>query len=192
METSMAKKKKVRKRRGGAGAFSRPPSGIKLSVGAMRRGDKAKAEKEHPELLSLFSGIKEDLKENLATGKRSEYRKSLKKIYRLVYSWEKEGFLEDNQTIIARLRGVPLRPKANRFSGIVAICSDRDKNTVNRWSQELDTAFEAEVAPQRLISFLEKEASSKAKKSKAEEQNIEPKVKKPKKSGKHWGQRRAK
>jgi hypothetical protein len=107
MEIAMAKKKKVWKNRGGPGAF-RPIPKNNLSVGARRRADKAKAEKEHPELLSLFNGIKEGLKEHLGTGRRFEYRKSLKKMYRLFWDWDAEGFLDDNQTAIVRLRGVPL------------------------------------------------------------------------------------
>jgi hypothetical protein len=189
MEISMAKKKKVRKHRGGAGAFSPPFSRSKLSVGARRRQDKAEAEEKFSDLVLLFETIKAELKENLSMG-RFDFRKSLKKMYQTVRDWDAEGFLDDNQAAIARLRAVPIRPNANRFSGIVAICSDRDRRTVSRWSQDLDTAFEAEVKPQRLIAFLEKEAS--LKKPKAEEQKIEPKVKKPKESGMHWGPRPAK
>ena len=187
----MAKKKKARKRRGGAGAFSPPFSRSKLSVGARRRQDKAKAEERFSDLVLLFETIKAELKENLSKG-RFDYRKSLKKMYETVWDWDAEGFLDDNQAAIALLRAVPLRPNANRFSGIVAICSDRDKGTVSRWSQDLDTAFEAEVKPQRLIAFLEKEASLKTKKSKAEDKKIEPKAKKLKESGMHWGPRPAK
>jgi hypothetical protein len=159
MEISMTKKKKVRKHRGGAGAFSPPFSRSKLDVGAMRRKDKAKAEQEFSDLVVIFEDIKAELKENLATGRRFEYRKSLHKIYQIVWDWDAEGFLNNNQTVIARLRGVPLRPKANRFSGIVAICSDRDRKTVNRWSQELDHAFEMEIPPKRLIRFLKDPSS---------------------------------
>jgi hypothetical protein len=153
----MAKKRKYRSGLGAWRAMLNPNP--KLSVGAMRREDKMKAEKEHPELLSLFRAIKERLKANLATGRRFEYRKSLEEIYRLVYDWEKEGFLKDNQTIIARLRGVPLRGKANRFNGIVAICCDRDQKTVSRWSQKLDDALEHEIPPKRLMKFLEDPSS---------------------------------
>jgi hypothetical protein len=167
--------KKVRRHRGGPSVFGRPPE-VRLSVGAMRRKDKAIAEKEFSDLVVIFENIKADLKENLAKG-RFEYRKSLKKMYRRVWDWDAEGSLNDNQTAIARLLGVPLRPKTNRFSGIVAICSDRNRNTVSRWSLGLDEAFEAEVPPQRLISFLE-EASSKAKKSKAKKAEVKkPKLK---------------
>jgi hypothetical protein len=191
MEISMIKKKKVRKHRGGADAFSPPFSRSKLDVGAMRRKDKAKAEQEFSDLVVIFENIKADLKENLAKG-RFDYRKSLKKMYRLVWDWDAEGFLNDNQKAIARLRGVPLRPKANRFSGIVAVCCDRDRRTVSRWSQDLDKAFKADVAPQRLISSLEGEASAKAKKSKAKKPEAKkPEAKKPEAKKYRWGPKAA-
>ena len=176
----MAKKKKVRKTPGG---LRGPPPRVKLSAGAKRQEDKAKAEKEFPELVLIFDGIKAELKEHLATGRRFEYRKSTKVMYRLIWEWDAEGFLDNNQTAIARLRGVPPRPKANRFNGIVAICSDGHRRTVSRWSQELDTAFEADVNPKRLISFLEKEAASKTEELKAKK----AKVKKPKVNKYRWG-----
>jgi hypothetical protein len=177
MEASMARK--VRKH-GMISRFGGARPERKLSADEKRQNDKEKAEKEFPELLSVFRGIKDELKKNLAKG-RFEYQKSLKKMYRLVWDWDAEGSLNEKQTAIARLRGVPLHPNANRFSGIVAICCDRDRKTVSRWSQDLDNAFEAEVAPQRLISFLKKEASSKTKKSKAKRSEAKkPKVKKPK------------
>jgi hypothetical protein len=181
----MAKKKKVRKRRGAGGAFNAPFSKSKLSVGARRRQDKAKAETEFSDLVLLFETIKAELKENLSTGRRFDFRKSLKKMYETVWDWNAEGFLDDNQAAIALLRAVSLRPNANRFSGIVAICSDRDKGTVSRWSQDLDEAFEADVEPKRLISFLKKQASSKTEKSKAKKQNG-----KRRKTG--WGRKPAK
>ena len=183
----MAKKKKVRRTSVGLRALSIPPA-TKLSAGKKRLEDKAKAEKEHPELVLLFNHIKAGLKEHLATGRRFEYRKSTEKMYRLIWEWDEEEFLDANQTAIARLRGVPQRAKANRFNGIVAICSDADRKTVSRWSQELDTAFEAEVQPKLLISFLEKEAASKTEKSKAKKAKAKKaKVKKPKAKKYYWG-----
>jgi hypothetical protein len=184
MEISMAKKKKVRKHRGWAGAFRPPLSKSKMDVGVMRRQDKAKAEEEFSDLVVLFGTIKAELKENLAKG-RFDFRKSLKRMYKIIWDWDAEGFLDDNQVAIARLRGVALRSKTNRFSGIVAICSDKDRKTRSRWSQDLDEAFEAEVEPKRLISFLKKQASSKTEKSKAKKQNG-----KRRKTG--WGRKPAK
>jgi hypothetical protein len=183
METLMAKK--IRRTRGASGPFSAPLRKAKLSVGRIRQQEKEKAEAEYPELLAFLNGIKERLKENVATGKRFAFRKSQKEMYRQVYDWDKEGFLSDNQAIIAKFRAAPLRRGANPFTGIVAFCSDRDTKTVSRWSQELDNAFEAEVKPSGLIAFLEKEASSKSKKSKA----TKPKAKKPKEKRLYWGPR---
>jgi hypothetical protein len=150
--------KKARKHRVRSPFGFVPPAG-KLSAGAMRREDQAKARREFPELMCIFDAIKEDLREKLATGRRFAYRESLSSIYQLICDWDKDGCLRDNQQAIARLRGVPLRANANRFSGIVAICSDRDRKTVSRWSQELDGAFEMEIPPRRLMRFLENPSS---------------------------------
>jgi hypothetical protein len=146
-----------RKFRSGLGAWRamlNPHQGAKMPMGLIRRQDKAKAEQEFPELLSTFKGINAELKENLAKG-RFDYRKSLEKIYRLVWGWKSEGFWENIQKDIARLRGVALRPNANQFTGIVAMCSDRDRKTVSRWSQELDDALKKKIPPNRLMRFLD-------------------------------------
>jgi len=146
--------KKARKIRVHRSPFVRIQPTRKLSASEKRQADREKAEKEFPELMTIFNEIKAGLKENLATGERFAYRKSLKEMYRYILNWEKDGCLPDNQEAIARLRGVARRGDANRFSGIVAICSDRDRRTVSRWSQELDSAYEQDIKPRRVLVFL--------------------------------------
>jgi hypothetical protein len=123
-------------------------------MAVLRRQEKEKAEQQFPELQSLFKKINAELNENLAKG-RFAYRKSLEEIYRRVWDWNADGSWDDIQKTIARLRGVALRSDANRFSGIVAICCDRNRNTVSRWSQELEEAFVGKIPPKRFIRFLE-------------------------------------
>lgn len=154
--------KKARTHRGGRGLFGRPPSRSTLSVGAARRADKVAAEQEYSDLVAIFEDIKAELKEHLAQG-RFDYRKSLERIYRLVWDWDHDGDLQSRLKAIARLRGVPSGGSANRFNGIVALCHHRaakeKRRTVSRWSLQLEDAFEREIPPKRLMTFLEDPSS---------------------------------
>ena len=177
-------KKSARKRRRGFGAIAH---GLK-SAAARHRTEKAEAEEKFPALKQKLDAIKERFKENRAAG-RFDYQKSLLEIYSLVWKWDLKEILESRLKIVAKLHGVARRDKANRFSGVVAYCSDlgertkkerdRDRKTVSRWSRQLDDAFEQETPPNKLIDFLKEEAASKAEKSKAKKSEVKkPKVKK--------------
>ena len=174
-------KKSVPKRRKGLSALAH---GLK-SAAAKHRTEKTKAEEKFPVIKQQLDDIKERFKENRAAG-RFDYLRSLLEIYSLVWKWD---FDDGRLATIAKLRGVALRNNANRFSGIVAYCSDlgertkkerdRDRKTVSRWSRQLDDAFEQETPPKELIDLLKEEAASKAKKSKAKKLEVrQPKVKK--------------
>ena len=181
----MMAKKSARKRRGGLSAIAH---GLK-SAAAKHRTEKTKAEEKFSVIKQQLDDIKERFKENRAAG-RFDYRKSLLEIYSLMSKWEQNGKLNNRRlATIAKLRGVALRDNANRFSGIVAYCSDlgertkkerdRDRKNVSRWSRQLDDAFEQETPPNELIDLLKEEAASKAEKSKAKKSEIkQPKVKK--------------
>ena len=159
-------KKAARKRRGGFTAIARD----RQSPAAKRRAEMAEAEKTHPNLLAKLAEIKAELRDNRASG-RFEYLKSLLAIYALVWKWDIEKVLDKRLKTIIKLRGIPSRDNANRFSALVAYCydsgernkeeRDRDRKTVSRWSQQLDVAFEQETPPNQLIDFLKAELSSK-------------------------------
>jgi hypothetical protein len=148
--------KKSRKFRSAFGAWRvtlDPDRGVSLHKAVLRRRERERAEQQFPELLKTFAAIKAELRDNLAAG-RFEYRTSLAKIYQLVCDWQAKGDWETMQSTIAKLRGVALRANANQFAGIVALCTDRDRQTVSRWSQELDGALNENISPNRLIEFL--------------------------------------
>jgi hypothetical protein len=159
-------KKAARKRRRGFSSIARD----RQSPAAIRRAEMAEAEEKYPVLLRKLAKIKVELRKNRASG-RFEYLKSLRDIYALVWKWDVNGKLESLLEIIVKLRGVPSRDNANRFSALVAYCydsgertreeRDRDRKTVSRWSQQLDVAFEQETHPNKLIDFLNAESSSK-------------------------------
>jgi hypothetical protein len=185
-------KKSARKRRRGFGAIAHDLK----SAAAKHRAEKAEAEEKFAVLKQKLDDIKDRFKENRAAG-RFDYQKSLLEIYALVWQWDLEGILENRLKTVAKLRGVAQRDNANRFSDVVAYCSDlgerskkerdRDRKNVSRWSQDLDKAFEAEVEPKRLIPFLKAEAS-KTKKSKTKKSEAEkPEATKPKVKKQYWG-----
>ena len=160
----MAKKSAPKRRRG----FGLIAPAIK-SAAAKHRAEKAEAEEKFPMLKEKLDGIKSRSKENRAAG-RFDFEKSLLEMYSLVRSWDRKNTLDSRLKIVAKLRGVARRESANRFSVVVAYCSDfgertkeehgRFRRNVSRWSRKLEDAFEQEIAPKKLIAFLKSETSS--------------------------------
>jgi hypothetical protein len=185
-------KKAARTRRRGFGAIAHG----RKSAMAKHRAEKAEAEENFPVLKRKLDAIRERFKENRAAG-RFDYLKSLQEIYALVWQWDLEEIIESRLEIVAKLRGVALRDNANRFSDIVAYCSDfgertkiennRYRKNVSRWSRQLDDAFEQEIPPSELISSLKDEVASKAKKSKTMKSSAKKSDAKPKVRKYRWG-----
>ena len=133
--------------RKGFGPFPRPQS-----EAARRRTKQMEAERDFPKLKAKIEGIAKGLKENLAKG-RFDYLASLEEMFRLVHKWESDDMLDERLQTVADLDGRAPHKGANRFSVLVRACTDRNAQTISRWSLVLEEAFSEEIEPKEFVEF---------------------------------------